>query len=252
VPKALHLNRHANNCTRRFLRNESIRLPDYIAKLQQALPNLLATKGLHYTALKTELHNNFYRWNILTVSCTRKYTSWPRPENVFTWSIGFIMSRWWRKVWVTLLSSCYKARSLVPAGRDYIITSWKCRAFQSCHLLTWISAMWGHLRCETTKFVLELWHSFEYEQQKALEQVFHTCHHRTLHVTVNGDRWRKSSRYGVVSEVRGRFQNQIPIAWLKKYKTENKTLLHWTLTYITALLLDIDAIHIKTPVVPWH
>jgi len=137
---------------------------------------------------------------MLTVTCTKKYTSWPRRENVFTWSIGFIMSLWWGKVWVTSFSSCYTAQSLVPAGTDYIITSWKCQAFQSCHL-TWIWVMWGHLRCETTKFVLKLLHSYEHEQQKALEEVFHTCHYPTLHVTVNGDRSRISSRYGVVSEV---------------------------------------------------
>jgi hypothetical protein len=44
--------------------------------------------------------------------------------------------------------------------------------------------------------------------------------------------------------VHGQFQNQPPIGWLKKCKIENKTLLYGTVTYITALLLHIVAIHI--------
>jgi hypothetical protein len=44
--------------------------------------------------------------------------------------------------------------------------------------------------------------------------------------------------------IRGQFQNQPLIGWLKKYRTENKTLLYGTVTYITALLLHIVAIHI--------
>jgi hypothetical protein len=44
--------------------------------------------------------------------------------------------------------------------------------------------------------------------------------------------------------VRGLFQNQLPDGWLKKYKRENKTLLYGRVTYITALLLHIVAIHI--------
>jgi hypothetical protein len=44
--------------------------------------------------------------------------------------------------------------------------------------------------------------------------------------------------------LRGLFQNQPPIGWLKKYKRENKTLLYGRVTYITALLLHIVAIHI--------
>jgi hypothetical protein len=44
--------------------------------------------------------------------------------------------------------------------------------------------------------------------------------------------------------VRTQFQNQSPIGWLKKYKIENKTLLYGTVTYITAVLLHIVAIHI--------
>jgi hypothetical protein len=46
------------------------------------------------------------------------------------------------------------------------------------------------------------------------------------------------------SHIRGQFQNQPPIGWLIKYKIENKTLLCGTVTYITALLLHIVAIHI--------
>jgi len=44
--------------------------------------------------------------------------------------------------------------------------------------------------------------------------------------------------------LRGQFQNQPPIGWLKKYKKENKTLLYGTVTYIPALLLHIVAIQI--------
>jgi hypothetical protein len=44
--------------------------------------------------------------------------------------------------------------------------------------------------------------------------------------------------------LQGQFQNQLPIGWLKKYKIENKTLLHGTVTYINALLLNIVVIHI--------
>jgi hypothetical protein len=40
------------------------------------------------------------------------------------------------------------------------------------------------------------------------------------------------------------FQNQPPIGWLKKYKIQNKISLYETVTYITALLLHILAIHI--------
>jgi hypothetical protein len=50
-----------------------------------------------------------------------------------------------------------------------------------------------------------------------------------------------NTRLGVI---RGQFQNQHPIGSLKKYKIENKTLLHGTVTYITALLLHIVAVHI--------
>jgi hypothetical protein len=42
----------------------------------------------------------------------------------------------------------------------------------------------------------------------------------------------------------GQFQNLPLIGWLKKYKIENKILLYGTVTYITALLLHIFAIHI--------
>jgi len=45
-------------------------------------------------------------------------------------------------------------------------------------------------------------------------------------------------------EVRGQFQNEPPIGWLKKYKIENKTLVYGTATYITALLLHMAVIHI--------
>jgi hypothetical protein len=48
----------------------------------------------------------------------------------------------------------------------------------------------------------------------------------------------------VVWKVRGKFQNQPPIGWLKEYKIENITLLYGTVTYITALLLHIVFIHI--------
>jgi hypothetical protein len=44
--------------------------------------------------------------------------------------------------------------------------------------------------------------------------------------------------------MRSVFQNEPPIGWLKKYKIENKTLLYGTITYVTALLLHIVAIHI--------
>ena len=54
--------------------------------------------------------------------------------------------------------------------------------------------------------------------------------------------------------LRGQFQNQPPIGWLKKYKIENKSLLYGTVTYITvtyirvtyitALLLRTVAAHI--------
>ena len=44
--------------------------------------------------------------------------------------------------------------------------------------------------------------------------------------------------------IRGLFQNQPPIGWLKEYKIQNKTLLSGTDTYIFALLLHIVAIHI--------
>jgi hypothetical protein len=44
--------------------------------------------------------------------------------------------------------------------------------------------------------------------------------------------------------VRGLFQNQPPIGWLKEYKIQKKTLLSETDTYISALLLHIVAIHI--------
>ena len=45
-------------------------------------------------------------------------------------------------------------------------------------------------------------------------------------------------------KIRGLFQNQPPIGWLKKYKIENKILLYGTVTYITTLFLHIVAIHI--------
>jgi len=45
-------------------------------------------------------------------------------------------------------------------------------------------------------------------------------------------------------DVRGQFQNQPRISWLKKYKIENETLLYGTITHITALLLHIFAIYI--------
>jgi hypothetical protein len=44
--------------------------------------------------------------------------------------------------------------------------------------------------------------------------------------------------------VRGEFQTQLPIGWLKKYKIEDITLLYGRATYITALLLHIVSIHI--------
>ena len=44
--------------------------------------------------------------------------------------------------------------------------------------------------------------------------------------------------------IQGQFQNQPPIGRLKKYKIENETLLYGTVTYITALLLHIVAVHI--------
>jgi hypothetical protein len=69
--------------------------------------------------------------------------------------------------------------------------------------------MWDHLRCETTKLVLKLWYSYEHGQQKALKQVFHTCHYPTLNVTVNGDRWGKRSRCDVVSELPINSESQI-------------------------------------------
>ena len=63
-----------------------------------------------------------------------------------------------------------------------------------------------------------------------------------------------NSPLGVRSEyllhIRGQLQNQTPIGWLKKYKIENKILLYGTVTYITALLLHIVAIHIKALVIP--
>ena len=46
------------------------------------------------------------------------------------------------------------------------------------------------------------------------------------------------------NQIRWQFQNQTPIGWLKKYKIENKILLYGTVTYVTALLLHIVAIHI--------
>ena len=45
------------------------------------------------------------------------------------------------------------------------------------------------------------------------------------------------------NQIRGQFQNQPPIVWLKKYKIANNILLYGTVTYITALLLHIVAIH---------
>jgi len=53
-----------------------------------------------------------------------------------------------------------------------------------------------------------------------------------------------------LKNIRVQFQNQPPIGWLKKYKTENKTLLYGTVTYKTELILHIVAIHIKALVVP--
>jgi hypothetical protein len=50
--------------------------------------------------------------------------------------------------------------------------------------------------------------------------------------------------HGTIKILRGQFQNQPPIGWLKKYKTENKALLYGTVTHITALLLHIAAVHI--------
>jgi hypothetical protein len=44
--------------------------------------------------------------------------------------------------------------------------------------------------------------------------------------------------------IRGLFQNQPPIGWLKEYKIQNKTLLCGTVTYISAFLLHIAAINI--------
>jgi hypothetical protein len=39
--------------------------------------------------------------------------------------------------------------------------------------------------------------------------------------------------------IRGQFENEPPVDWLKKYKIENKTLLYGTITYTTALHLHI-------------
>jgi hypothetical protein len=47
-----------------------------------------------------------------------------------------------------------------------------------------------------------------------------------------------------ISNIRGLFQNQPLIGWLKEYKIQNKSLLYGTVTYISALLLHIVAIHI--------
>jgi len=44
--------------------------------------------------------------------------------------------------------------------------------------------------------------------------------------------------------VRGKFQNQHPIGWLKEYQIEDKILLYVTVTHITALLIYTVAIHI--------
>ena len=52
------------------------------------------------------------------------------------------------------------------------------------------------------------------------------------------------SHFRRIYQLREKFQNKPSIGWLKKYKTENKTLLYGTVTYITALLLHIVAIHI--------
>ena len=53
------------------------------------------------------------------------------------------------------------------------------------------------------------------------------------------------SHFRRIYQLRGQFQNQPLIGWLKKYKKDNKTLLYGTVTYISALLLHIVAIHIK-------
>jgi hypothetical protein len=60
------------------------------------------------------------------------------------------------KVWVTLSYFHSKVSSLVSAGRDYTVTSrrkWKCLAFQSCHLLSWIWAIRDHLRSDRNNTV---------------------------------------------------------------------------------------------------
>jgi len=53
-----------------------------------------------------------------------------------------------------------------------------------------------------------------------------------------------------LKNIREQFQNQQPIGWLKKCKTERKTLLYGTVTYVTALLLHTVAIHIKALEIP--
>ena len=55
---------------------------------------------------------------------------------------------------------------------------------------------------------------------------------------------RKGCCIASLWKVRGQFQNQPSIGWLKKYKIVNKTLLYGSVTYITALLLRIVFIHI--------
>jgi hypothetical protein len=74
------------------------------------------------------------------------------------------------------------------------------------------------------------------------------CHAVTCHVLIqalNTDFfYSDTSLDAKLVQICGQFQNQPPIGWLKKYKTENKTLLYGTVTYVTALLLHIVAIHI--------
>jgi hypothetical protein len=61
--------------------------------------------------------------------------------------------------------------------------------------------------------------------------------------------WKPRCIY-VAGIICGKFQNQPPIGWLKKYKIENKTLLYGTVTYVTAVLLQLVAIHIYVLVIP--
>ena len=71
--------------------------------------------------------------------------------------------------------------------------------------------------------------------------------HGVLHAlgVAERERLQSAGEVGdVKSEVRGQFQNQPPIGWLKKYKIDNKILLYGTVTYVTALLLHIVAMRI--------